>query len=323
MPIPQAIETGRSDGEATISTEASTIERPTSPVAEPNERVGARQSIEPATAHVRGRLILPPGMPSDVPVQLVAHAFRGTHGATTIAFADDGTFDVIMPSAWYALRLEVRPSALRCQDWTWFPLDAGDQTVELRPALTSRLEVRFLLPQGVTDEEIAQAKGMVSVDDGESGISGLDSRTLCPAKSTTVRFDSLPVGGDVTVRARIAPFPPCTPGKALLVPGECTRIEMQLERGARVSGLVVTDTGQPVVGAEVSSPFGFVGGPDGGPWAKTDARGHFELSGLPSGDQSLMVMKNYGTESHSVGWLNVSSLMAGGMSEGLRIVVKP
>jgi hypothetical protein len=323
LPITQASESDTTHVEPTTSADVSTVEGVTTSVALPQEKVGTRQAIEGETVHVTGRVIFPPGTPVDEPVQLIAHATPDQSNTATIALREDGAFGATLPTSWHAIGLELHSRSLYCPEETWVYLDSGDQSVELRPELASRLEVRFILPRGVTDEELAQAEGQVSVDDGRFGISGFDSRTLCLARSRTVRFDSIPMTGNVTVRARIAPFCSCAPGTAYLVPGKCTQVDMQLERGAGVSGEVATETGQPVAGVEIFSFKGSLGAPDGGPVAMTDAQGHFQMAGLRSGQDYLMVMKHFGSVSRGIGGLNVSSLKAGGVCEGLRIVVKP
>jgi hypothetical protein len=322
-PIAQAAEPLSARAQLVTTAAESTVEGvPTSGPLLP-EQVETRQAIACETVHVRGRVIFPPEGPLDEPVQLIAHATPDESKLTAIAMAEDGTFDAILPCSWHAVGLELHAKSLYLPTANWLYLDSGEQTVELRPECTGQLEVRFILPRGVTDEELAQAEGQVRVDDGHSGSWGWPSRTFQPAKGMSVRFDSLHMTGDVTVTARIAPFCVCAPQKAFLARGECARIDMQLERGASVSGVVVTDTGEPVAGVRVATLNGAMGAPDGGPWAVTDAQGHFQMSGLRSGNDHLYVMKDYGCESRGIGALNVSTLKPGGVCEGVRIVVRP
>ncbi len=269
-------------------------------------------------------MIFPPGTPIDEPVTLLAHATPGESRSATIALAQDGTFDATLPVAWHAIGLDLRARSLYCPNTTWIYLDSGDESVELRPELACQLEIRILLPPGVTDEEVAKAKGAVSLFESGTGHSIGDSRSVCLAEHRTVRFERVCLSGAVDVFANIFPFRPSNARKASLIAGQCTQVDMTLERGACVSGQVVTDTGEPVSGVEVLSFLSSFDTPDGGIAATTDADGRFQLAGLPGGNDYLMAWRTrLNNKSRPIGSLRVESLLAGRSYEGLLIVVKP
>ncbi len=77
---------------------------------------------------------------------------------------------------------------------------------------------------------------------------------------------------DIEVVARAPGFAPLNPGRAKLVAGERTVLDVVLALTASVGGTLRDEEGHPVAGAFVRTDRGAV--------ATTDAAGHFSLSGL-------------------------------------------
>jgi hypothetical protein len=120
------------------------------------------------------------------------------------------------------------------------------------------------------------------------------------------RLCGVPLNTAVTLRATADSAETAEPASIRIASGYLASAELTLDHSTRLAsmgavftGIVVTDsTRAPIVGAEVSLP-------DLGKSVVTDARGEFRLSGIPAGEQRVIVRRlGYGAADTRVTFQN-------------------
>jgi uncharacterized GH25 family protein len=173
-----------------------------------------------------------------------------------------------------------------------------DRIYELEPTLGACLSMRITLPIGADADERVEALERIQV-----ALRGSESGGMMGMVRSAEQVDMEHLG-DGLFEARSLPtslfwlggvespdYVDARTNTTKLEPGEDHEISVILEMGARLSGVTVTERGEPVKDAEVSvratNDTRFWMGGGRGQNAKSDEEGHFELRGIPAGEVRL------------------------------------
>jgi hypothetical protein len=268
---------------------------------------------------IEGRVVFPEGTPLDERVEVIAdgkdfknigdhRVTAGTDGSFRVAFSPEGK------TGW----LKIKASYLHLDKPVRVKLSKDAEPVVLEPLLGGRIVGRITPPPGASDapQVLAKAKlraqswgetfGMVSIEGKIDEDFNFELRGVGAAREHRIELDSKEwvqfSKGDVTVK-----------------PGETLQLDIQLELGARFSGVVVDAQGKPVERAEVELRKR---SDDGDFWrnrrdVNTDESGVFRITGISAGEYEVKVRaRNYLEHSKELG-----AFADGDARDGQRVVL--
>ncbi len=220
------------------------------------------------TQVVAGVVDLPPGLPADEEPRVTAYLsnskdpdIRSKEVHAEVEPGPDGRFEVELPSGagrvWLMAsgRYLYSPKATR-QD---LPLGEGDEPPIVRAELGFWVTGRVVLPAGATTADLGESGQSLELSPDAMSMIGMDSlmsnvrpRDLEAELDSDLAFEitGVPIGRAYQVDylpARLTVAPTELEGKR----GEHVEIQVQLDNGVEVSGVVLDDAGQPVAGAEL------------------------------------------------------------------------
>lgn len=253
--------------------------------------------------HVRGHVLDEVEMP--VPnAEIFSSSGGDVPGRSTVAITDHaGRFKMrdIAPwgdSSYTALAARAR-NHLASREW------------EARGAVGSTVEVVLRLEgQGgslrgrVVDESAAAIEGAhITFQSGgwsrERGLSPeglhLDEQPRLELQSDGEgRFETDRLPCDYVVIVVDSPHHAVWRKQVRIQPGAKTELEIVLEAGGSLEGIVLAPSGSPAIGVGVKA--GWPGGADGFRWAETDSDGWYRISGLRVGKAEVHARLNFGRE---------------------------
>jgi hypothetical protein len=212
-----------------------------------------------------------------------------------VPVASDGSFQFMEPagSTAYALRLEARYLI----DKSVLNIDAqSDKSAEptFTPSLGAWVSGQIYLPLGAAASEEEWKRGYAKV--GLDKLAGLNRSAAISARAFTRlvsldkagRFDifGMPATAAFGFEANLNAFPYHAEGGLSVAAGEHLTIDVHLERGVSITGIVTDSSGATVADTSISATPGEVTdifASAGRRSVKTDAHGAFSVSGLPGG----------------------------------------
>jgi RNA polymerase sigma-70 factor (ECF subfamily) len=335
---------------APVSTVNSRLQRG---LAEVRRRLGVERGDEPV-----GALLLLAGERRGGPAPLAARVAEGAlMGAKTKAAVACAAAVLLVAAAWHTLS----PDAPDENSGSASPAAGAAATQRPVTAQTARLRAAAGQPVAASHDTsaatTAEAEGTAKPDftgvvvvpegapvtDGLAWASGAEDGERRILTRVPLRADGtfeLSVGDagagarDVEVGAVVPGFMLRAERKAL-TRGSATRVELRLERGARITGTVVDVAGVPVanlrilarsmrcpcevVDDSILDTDALVAGPFDAnvhwAWATTDASGRFAVDGLGPG--------TYGFLSQSPAWMLTTGDVVPAGAEDLRVVARP
>lgn len=274
------------------------LAEPVDVVARGTERVVADDvTPEPTGIELSGFVRPADGSNLDEPVDVVAtwkpEGARGTsRERRRTRTTGGGVFAVTVPESARRVTLDVDGEFLALPEPHAVDLDGATDSIVLRPVQGGRIVVRFTGSQAQARDAVP-GPGFELVARGVAGGVGVEHRASV-GPDGTVRFGGLPSDSAWRVHLdaerfvdRIVPAP-------LVRAGETRTIEVELERGVTVRGIVLDASLAPVAGANVrmrswehfDARF-LVGRSVEG---TTDDEGRYELAGLLAGDVTMRVV---------------------------------
>ncbi|MDE0892500.1 MAG: carboxypeptidase regulatory-like domain-containing protein, partial [Planctomycetota bacterium] len=174
----------------------------------------------------------------------------------------------------------------------------SDRTYRIEPIVGACLTIDITPPPAASAQELVESLPRVSIKLGGSDSSGMMSRFQ---REKTVEMEFV---GDTRYEARALPTKFFWTGELAtpdylntrtnalkLKPGEEAQLELRLDMGGRISGVVKTEGGEPLEGASLSARptndtrFWMGGGEV--QKVESDAEGNFELRGVQTGEIRL------------------------------------
>ena len=246
---------------------------------------------------VEGRVVLPPGTPGDEELRLRLRTTSEVAGYEEgyVQLLEGATFSLVVPPAEVAFELSLEGRYLYLTEALRFDGEVADPLL-VEPRLGAWLGGRVRPAAGAAGLDLAEGEVRVGLD-FEAGISqaaamGAQDLGRRLELDGAGRFDAfgMPALRGFGLEVDVPGAPLALLGGLSLEPGEHRVLDVPLERGATLRGLVLDDAGSPVAGAEVRA----VAGEDIDIRAQrraregtSDAEGRFELAGLPAGEQRL------------------------------------
>jgi len=302
----------------------------------PEKKAASLAALTPLEAElksslwVEGKVRFPDGAPPDEKIVIEARGKKFSNDALhSVEVGRDGAYRVAFApgtrTGW--LRLKGRYSYLSEDQKVRLPAKgaAALEPIELAPRLGGCIRGRVTLPLGTSSQGTGLAGTQVNVwrmmfNPGDevderrnlAGEIGADERFEIggvPGKSGW----SLMIDADAFTRAQ--------KNDVKVEPGKSVDVEIPLRTGARLSGQVVDEAGQPL--AEATFSYQAPDAPGGDGWTnyhgkKTAADGNFDLRGTPTAKGTLSVEKEGFVPERT----EFASLTEGGGQQGLRVVLR-
>jgi uncharacterized GH25 family protein len=200
--------------------------------------------------------------------------------------SDDGSFEIAdIPEG--SVELLVQAAGYVSTKVPGIEVKAGGVTddVEISIEAGTRITGRVLGPDGSAVPRAAISR--VAEGPVAPGPVGRRNEAVVSDGEGNYILEGIPEG-DIELRATHQSF--VTETKSVKVAGREMQVDFRLGRGAEVQGVVVTDTGVPVAGADVWARSAAAN--SGGESAKTDANGMFRMGGLAEGRYSFHASKS-------------------------------
>jgi Carboxypeptidase regulatory-like domain len=266
---------------------------------------------------IAGRVLPPPGAERDPTLAVVALAYverpeeapkeassraaraherRKGVGRTRADVAADGTFRVPLRDDATVAYLFVDGRWLFLREPVPVEVAAAPDEVRLEPALGGWLTGSCSVPEAPEEaaELVGEEIGLSSLD-SEEGFGGMALRFgAAPQRGAEIRpdltfeFRGLDPESAYALVARTERFLPAMQSRLKLAAGERRTVELELQLGGRVSGVVLDQDGSPVAGAAVQPVRAgiaeFLGGSGR---ARTEDDGSFEVFALRPGKVSI------------------------------------
>jgi len=297
---------------------------------------GAAHALTPLEAElknalwVEGTVVLPDGTPPDERIEVEARGKKFSNDALHSAeVGRDGKYRVAFAAGtrtgW--LRLNGRYSYLREDCKVKLPTKAGAaiDPIELKPLLGGWIRGRVLLPLGTSAEGTGLAGTPVQAwrMSFSSGDESDNRRSLSGEIEADLHFDigGVPGKGSVSLMVDPVSFARVQREEVKVEAGKVVDVEITLKAGARLSGQVVDEDGQPV--ADAAFFYQAPNAPGGDGWSnfhgkKSAADGSFDLRGAPPVQGTLTVEKEgFLPERQEFG-----SLAEGSSQPGLRVQLR-
>src|SRR5690349_19326618 len=154
------------------------------------EHTERRHAFEGESIQLRGRVVFPPGTPSDEYVRIVARGaprfgcdpgpvlvtdpgassgssdeFVAFRELSPVGLDADRSFDLSVPREWGFATLELRAHWLYCPPEFVQLTESEIQPLEFHPELGAQVIAELLPPAGIGDEELLRAAGIAFVHD--------------------------------------------------------------------------------------------------------------------------------------------------------------
>ena len=288
----------KSDGTATKVLapphEASTVEPDPerSPVAVDQRQDTTRVTYEAdlILVWVDGRVVLPAATPDDerLRVRFVESGFPEEDPRSLGVVPEaDGSFSLPFVAGRRRGEVQLEAQYLRLPKKVSVNLLAPPRELLLEPVLNARLLIQVGFSDGLLGERLDEVK--VSVF--SLGGSGDREESPPPTEEGVFAFDDLPTGEPLMVLVYAPDWANGGMDLPALEPTETRRVEVQLTPGATITGRVLDEAGNPVVGLaiEADAPDRRVIADES--QAITGEDGRFELSGVPPGHVTLSAFK--------------------------------
>lgn len=199
--------------------------------------------------------------------------FQSDDGSFELENIPEGSVELLAQAAGYVSAkmpgVEVKPGGV-----------TDDVEIQIEPG--TRITGRVLGPDGAP---VSRA-GISRVAESSAGPAARRNETVATDGDGNYVLEGIPEG-EIELRAIHQSF--VTETKKVKVAGREMQVDFRLGRGADVHGVVVTETGAPVAGADVSTRSAAAN--SSGQSAKTDANGTFRMSGLADGRYSFYASK--------------------------------
>lgn len=273
----------------------------------------AARITEPGTQWIEGRVVFPEGTPADEVATVVARgkAFKqsGSH-VDRVAVGLDGRFRIAFADGTKRGSLKLEAKYLYLERNVSVKPASQSGEVLLEPELGGCVEVSLVSSNDVADEDIRNAEVLLLQSTPGGRFSG-DTRARLEGR--LARFSAIRPAPECMVTFRAPKFIARMDYDVNVRAGEVTRLEFDLELGARLVGHVVDEAGKPVAGATVTIRQS--GGIESN---GTSGSGKFKNQGLTPGALSIQASHNGYTDSEELS-LNV---MSGETIDGIELVLK-
>lgn len=260
----------------------------------PGEESPERSQIRAGRAAIVGRVVLEGGLPAGASVLLKAEVHSVCAGQPVkspelvTAVAPSGRFELSLPvDAEYAL-LDVDASFLKLEKRV--RAEPGERGVVLAPVALASIAGRVFPPPGTVFPSAAADFGDVTIQclraDGRAFDRSFRASSAVKASNDgTFETLQLPAGVELCLNVSHPLGPPWKRTIEPLAPGELRRVVVELDTGARVSGLVVDEHGAAVAHLAVTAvrkldPANRRELMTAPRRVQTDGDGRFELAGL-------------------------------------------
>jgi protocatechuate 3,4-dioxygenase beta subunit len=300
---------------------------PAEPAAAPEEEsertaVASAGELELASAiWVEGQLVFPENTPLDETVEVIANGKKFKHRDLHRAKVEgNGKFRVAFSKDTKTGRLQIDAPHLYLAETTSLKLSALPSDIVLRPLLGGRIQGVVVPPAGATDaKEVLKDKGVRLF--GWSNTTR-ESVNRGDKLDEALHFDlrGLPPGIDYQIECELPDWAPGRAENVVVAAGADREIELRLQAGARVSGRLVDEAGQPVVDAQLHAQIEVKHGAESRyehRQGKVAEDGTFAVRGLPAGEVTLNVQKKGCVDAK----LELGKLEDGAVKEGVELRV--